>query len=190
MEAQTTYQLLRHLASPIVVVTSSWSGVPNAMVSNSALRASLTPAHPRILVLISKRNFTHDLILHSRAFALHLLRKDQMETVWRFGFFSRREREKMLPHEWEVHRTGSPILKDALAFFDCQVEMAVDTGPGTLFLGRVVECAPLSEGPLLTSDYFRKNMPPEWRPLYEAQLREAQRFAEDYLRRQGAPPHP
>lgn len=182
MDAETTYRLLRHLASPIVVVTSAWNGVANAMVSNSALRASLTPAHPRLLVLISKRNFTHHLILHSRAFGLHLLRTDQMEIVWRFGFFSRREREKLLPGEWETRRTGSPILKDALAFFDCRVEMAVDTGPSTLFLGQVVECGPLHEGPLMTASHFRTSMPAAWRPLYEAQLREAQHFAEEYLK--------
>ncbi|MCS7206934.1 MAG: flavin reductase family protein [Dehalococcoidia bacterium] len=183
MDADTTYRLLRHLASPVVVVTSAWEGIPNAMISNSALRASLTPAYPRVLVLISKRAFTHDLILHSKAFALHLLRTDQMELVWRFGFFSRREGEKLRPDEWEVRRTGSPILKDALAFFDCRVEATLDTGPSTLFLGHAVECAPLREGPLLTADYFRTHMPAPWRPLYEAHLREAQRFAEEYLRR-------
>ncbi|GBD11181.1 hypothetical protein HRbin23_00833 [bacterium HR23] len=86
-----------------------------------------------------------------------------------------------------MRSTGSPILRDALAFFDCKVEATLDTGPSTLFLGRVVECAPLSTGSLMTAGYFRQHMPPEWRPLYEAQLREAQRYAEEYHRRHSAP---
>ena len=34
----------------------------------------------------------------------------------------------------------------------------------------------------MTSAYRRANMPEEWRPAYEADLREAQRFAEEYVR--------
>jgi flavin reductase (DIM6/NTAB) family NADH-FMN oxidoreductase RutF len=150
------------------------------MISNSALRASLVPTIPRLLVIVSKRNLTHSLICNSRAFALHLLRTDQLKLVRRLGFFSGRDGDKLDLEDYTTGKTGSPILKDALAYFDCQVVNAMDNGGGTCFLGTVAEAGRLSEGDLMTSDYFRRHMPGDWLPLYEKQLREAQEFGLEY----------
>lgn len=180
MDPCETYQLLRNLASPVVAVTSTWQGKANGMISNSVLRASLVPTIPRLLVVISKRNLTHSLIWNSRTFAVHLLRTDQMELVWRLGFFSGRDQQKLRDWEYVTKVTGSPILKDALAFFDCRVVNAMDAGPGTCFLGTVVDAGKLSEGELLTSPYLRSHMPDAWRRLYDEQLREAQELGLQY----------
>lgn len=40
---------------------------------------------------------------------------------------------------WRANRTGSPVLVDAVAVFDCTLEAAYDAGSHRIFIGRVVE---------------------------------------------------
>lgn len=182
MDPDEMYGLMRNLASPLVAVTSSWKGKKNGMISNTALRGSLIPSAPRLLVFISKRNLSHSLIWESGSFALHLLRADQMDLVWKLGFFSGADTEKLEDVEYVMKSTGSPILKDVYAYFDCKIMNAMDSGYGTCFLADVVDGGQLTEGEIMTSNYFRKNMPEKWRPAYEEQLVEAQNFAEQHVK--------
>ena len=77
------YNLLRHLTSPIVAITTSAGGRRNGMIANSAQRASLVPSLPRVSVYISKTNFSHDLVYSSGLLGLHLLRGDQYDVIAR-----------------------------------------------------------------------------------------------------------
>src|SRR5207247_1174108 len=79
MRPDETYQLLRNLTSPIVAITSERGGKRNGMISDSAVRASIVPAIPRVSVYIHKFNLSHDLIFDTGRFAMHLLR--EYETV-------------------------------------------------------------------------------------------------------------
>ena len=65
--------LLDQLWAPIVAVTAAHGGRTNGLISSTALNASLVPESPRVSVHLSKRNLTHDLVLDSRALAIHLL---------------------------------------------------------------------------------------------------------------------
>src|SRR5438309_9864134 len=88
MRPDETYQLLRNLTSPIVAITSERGGKRNGMISDSAVRASIVPAIPRVSVYIHKFNLSHDLIFDTGRFAMHLLRNDQFELIHRLGFTS------------------------------------------------------------------------------------------------------
>ena len=169
-----TYTLLRNLTSPIVAITTSAGGIRNGMISNSAQRASLVPSIPRISFYVSKINFTHDLIYKSGVFTLHLLRNDQWDLIWNFGLQSGRDADKLSGMKIIEGKTGCPILEDCLAAFECNVVNAMDTGASTFFLGEVTQSVEGQEGPLMTSEYFRDNMPVEKRWQYENNLREAQ----------------
>src|SRR5205823_5302022 len=94
------YQLLRNLTSPVVAITCQRAGTRNGMIADSAIRASIVPAIPRVSVYIHKFNFSHDLIFETGRFVLHLLRDDQFELIHRLGFASGRTRDKLagLPH--------------------------------------------------------------------------------------------
>jgi hypothetical protein len=50
----------------------------------------------------------------------------------------------------------------------------MDAGAATFFLGDVVAATTASEGPVMTSEYFRANLPPDLRAQYEANLALAQ----------------
>ena len=72
--------------SPVVAITSSWQGRVNAQIAVTVVTASIVHTYPRLIVGIWKGNYTHEFIINSRAFALHLLRRDQIEVVRNFGF--------------------------------------------------------------------------------------------------------
>src|SRR5206468_2437277 len=75
------YQLLRNLTSPVVAITCQRAGTRNGMIADSAIRATIVPAIPRVSVYIHNFNFSHDLIFETGHFVLHLLRDDQFELI-------------------------------------------------------------------------------------------------------------
>jgi flavin reductase (DIM6/NTAB) family NADH-FMN oxidoreductase RutF len=175
------YELLRNLTSPVVAITSERGGKRNGMISDSAVRASITPTIPRLSVYVHKFNFSHDLIFETGRFVLHLLRDDQFELVHRLGFVSGRVRDKLgdIPHH--LGTLGVPVLDDCYAHFECRVANVMDTGSSTCFLGDVVAVgygsAAGPTGRVMTAAQFRAKMPAAWRADYEALLQAAQRFA-------------
>ena len=173
MTFDPVYTLLRNLTSPVVAITTSAGGVTNGLIVNSAQRASLVPSIPRVSIYISKINFSHDLIYGAGVFALHLLRNDQWDVIWQLGFRSGRDGEKLAGLGLLSGKTGCPLLQDCVAGFECKVVNAMDTGASTFFLGEVMNVHEGRAGPLMTSDYFRKHLPPERAAEYEANLRAA-----------------
>src|SRR5258708_31162249 len=97
---EDTYQLLRNLTSPVVAITSEHQGKRNGMILDSAIRASIVPAIPRVAMFIHKFNASHDMIFDSGKLALHLLKRDQFELIHRLGFFHRKDKDKLadIPH--------------------------------------------------------------------------------------------
>jgi flavin reductase (DIM6/NTAB) family NADH-FMN oxidoreductase RutF len=181
MEPGAIYQLLRNLTSPVVAITSLRETKRNGLITDSALRASIVPTLPRVVIFIHKFNFSHDLIFDTGRFVLHLLREDQMQVVRRLGFASGRTEDKLagLPHH--LGKLGIPVLDDCYAHFECEVANAMDAGSSTCFLGDVRAvghgAATQPRGLAMTAAYFRVNMPAEWRAEYDAHLGAAQRRA-------------
>jgi flavin reductase (DIM6/NTAB) family NADH-FMN oxidoreductase RutF len=177
-----TYQLLRSLTTPVVAITAAHAGTRNGMIIDSAIRASIVPAIPRVAVFIHKFNFSHDLIFGSGCFAVHLLRTDQYDLIHHLGFHSRRDMDKLATVAHRLGVSGAPILDDCYAHFDCRVVNAMDTGSSTCFLGDVVDvgfgAADGPRGDVMTAAYFRAHIPAEWREDYVRLLSIAQREAE------------
>jgi len=180
------YQLLRNLTSPVVAITCQRAGTRNGMIADSAIRASIVPAIPRVSVYIHKFNFSHDLIFETGRFVLHLLRDDQFELIHQLGFTSGRARDKLAGVPHRPGTLGVPVLDECYADFECRVANVMDTGTSTCFLGDVVAvghgAATTPRGAVMTAAHFRANMPSEWRADYEALLRAAQQFAADRSR--------
>jgi flavin reductase (DIM6/NTAB) family NADH-FMN oxidoreductase RutF len=170
----TPYALLRHLTLPVVAVTSSLEGRGNGMIANGAQRASLIPTMPRISLYINRTNLTHDNVYRTGALAVHLLRRDQLELVYRLGFRSGRDHDKLADIDTRPATTGVPLLADCLAAFDCRVVNAMHAGAATFFLADVVEVREGTAGDVMTSEWFRENLPAERLRQYETLLVHAQ----------------
>src|SRR2546421_2079113 len=174
LQPDQIYQLLRSLTSPVVAITSERGGTRNGMIADSAVRASIVPAIPRVSVYIHKFNYSHDLIFESGRFVLHLLRDDQFELIHRLGFASGRAQDKLAGVPHRPGTLGVPVLDDCYAHFECRVANVMDTGSSTCFLGDVVEvghgAAGRAVGSVMTAAHFRANIPAEWRRAEQALL--------------------
>ena len=174
MLTDSAYELLRQLASPIVAVTSSLQGRPNGMILDSAVRASISPQVPRLSVYVHQWHLSHDYIWKTGAYGLHLLHREQFDLVYRLGFISGRDRDKMAGVRHTYGGSGVPVLHDCYAAFECRVVNAMDAGASTLFLADIVATTRGQGADIMTADFFRTNLPEEWREEFGRNYRAAQ----------------
>lgn len=181
MRPEDTYEILRNLTTPIVAITTTWRGRHNGMVADSAMRASLSPRAPRVAVFVQKWNLSHEILLRTGLFVMHILHRGQWDLIWKIGFFSGRERpDKLEAFPYRLGRLGRPVLEDCFAWLECRVVNVMDAGGSTCFLADVVEAGRGPGAEVMTGSYFRANLPEEWRPRYLERLAAAQAFAERY----------
>jgi flavin reductase (DIM6/NTAB) family NADH-FMN oxidoreductase RutF len=179
----TPYPLLRHLTLPICAITTSADGRRNGFIVNSAQRASLVPSVPRISLYVSKPNFSHDMVLASGVFGLHLLRDDQWNVIRTLGLQSMRDvPDKLASLGTRQGATGCPLLTDVRAAFECRIINTMDAGAATFVLADVVDMKEGDAGDVMTSEYFRTHMPADIRRDYEAGLAYAQQILEPLSR--------
>ena len=179
MDPTLSYELLRSFTTPVVAITAERAGRRNGMISDAATRASIVPDVPRLMILVHKFNYTHDMVFDTGRFAVHALHRGQLDVVERLGFHSGRDGDKLadLPHR--LGALGCPILDDCWAWFECRVINAMDTGSSTCFLGEVAD---LGRGPgkeLMSPGWMRANIPDEWKESYLSKLQVAQDWARE-----------
>ena len=127
------------LDPPLWLVTAADGGRRGGMIATTVTQASIVAEMPRQLITVDKRHNTHALIEGSGAFAMHLIDETQLDLVWRFGLQSGRDVDKLAGLKFRAGATGSPLLSEALAWFDCRVEARMDSGDRTVYLAAVVD---------------------------------------------------
>ncbi len=159
--------------SPVVAITSAWDGKVNGQIAVTVVTSSIVHEIPRLLVGIWKGNYTHEFIINSKAFTVHLLREDQIPLVKNFGFYTGRNRDKFVEITYSTGITGSPVLDDVHSFAECRVLNVMDGGDMTAFLVEVVDGGIVSSGKWMTLEYFYSTAPPEWIAEYGMKLSES-----------------
>jgi flavin reductase (DIM6/NTAB) family NADH-FMN oxidoreductase RutF len=119
---------LRLLDRELWIITADDGPCRGGLIATWVSSASIDRERPVLLAGLAPNHFTTELVQSSRAFAAHLLRPEQTEIAWNFARDSGRDRNKFKDLEVEFHETGSPILKDCLAWFDCCVFARYDAG--------------------------------------------------------------
>src|SRR5437773_5551324 len=116
-DPQEAARALSLLWTPLVAVTAAQEGRRSGQVAVSVHGASIVPSRPRLTAALWKRNLTHDLVHASGAFAIHLLRDDQDELVYRLGLRSGHDGDKLGGLALSTGETGTPLLADCLAWY-------------------------------------------------------------------------
>lgn len=169
-----------------VAVTTNDDGHLNGLMSLSAGTMSIVPEAPRVTVSLTKYNLTHDMVLHSGRFAMHLLgNADELidaslDILMTLGGSSGRDGDKLGGLRHKAGELGCPILLDALSYVEGSVAHAFDVEESTIFVADVVAAERLNEGGRLNIGEAWKRLPPEWIHQYETnhvpQLQSARRF--------------
>lgn len=169
-----------------VAVTTVHEGRPNGLMSLSAGSMSIIPESPRVTISLTKYNLSHDMVLQSGVFAMHLLGNAadlldrSLDILMTLGGSSGRDREKMSGLRTKTGALGCPILLDALSYVEGRVVHSLDTEESSIFVADVVASERLNEGGRLNIGEAWAKLPPEWIEQYDAnhvpQLQSARRF--------------
>ena len=98
-----------------------------------------------ILICVGAQSATRDLILASNAFGLSVLTRDQLDVARVFGTRSSRDVDKFAGVGTHTAETGSPLLDDCAAAFDCRVKAVHDQDGQKFIVGRIVAAELLKE---------------------------------------------
>lgn len=140
----------------VYIVTVRTKEKINGMTAAWVSQVSFQPL--LLMVSIAPARFTHNLIKEAGFFAINTLDKNMHDLAVTFGFKSGRKIDKFQNVPYFDAPNGSPIIKNALAFFECKVKDTFVAGDHTLFIGEVVAAELLKKDlePLVFKweDYF------------------------------------
>jgi flavin reductase (DIM6/NTAB) family NADH-FMN oxidoreductase RutF len=156
--------------APVVAITSRWNEKINGQIAVTVVTSSVIHHIPRLIVGIWKGNYSHNFIYNSKRLCIHLLRKDQLELVKNFGFYTGREVKKFKNLLYSSEHTGCPVLNDCHSYAECEVINAMDGGDMTSFLVNVVNGGIKSHEHWMTLEYFYNNAPSDWIEEYSHKL--------------------
>lgn len=174
-----------------VAVTTVTEQRSNGLIALSAGAGSVVPEAPRIVIGLTKFNLTHDMVLESGVFVMHLLSAApetldaSLGIIQALGGRSGRDGDKLAGLNTKAGVTGAPVLTDALVYVEARVVTSMDCQESTYFMGDVVAAERQGRGDRLDIGTAWRSLPPEWVAEYERN-HEAQ---VDHARRsRGLPP--
>jgi flavin reductase (DIM6/NTAB) family NADH-FMN oxidoreductase RutF len=139
---------------PVVLVSVATEKVKNAMTVGWVSPVSFDP--PIVMVSISPKRFTHDLILEAGEFAVSVLSEDQMEISTLAGTLSGSKTDKLSHDQFQLFDAGNikaPLVRGCRAWFECKLVSHHTIGDHTVFYGEVIESkVDESKSPLVLFD--------------------------------------
>lgn len=137
MKQEFLQAMSRAAQSVCVVTTEGLAGRAGVTVSAMTSVSVDTPA-PSLLICVNEQSSACDAIRTNRAFCANLLREDQAAIADAFaGRTGLRGAARFTDSHWTHGATGSPILRDALAAFDCRLMHDLLIGSHRVFVGEV-----------------------------------------------------
>jgi flavin reductase (DIM6/NTAB) family NADH-FMN oxidoreductase RutF len=156
-----------------VAITTINKGEVNGLISLSAGAAAIVPEGPRVTIAITKFNKSHDMILESGVFVMHLLGNDpdmidnSLNIIMGLGGSSGRDGDKLSAFRTKPGITGSPVLLDALSYVEGRVIKSLDADESTIFLADVVASERFVKSGRLNIGEAWGKLPKEWIEQYE-----------------------
>jgi 4-nitrophenol 2-monooxygenase / 4-nitrocatechol 4-monooxygenase, reductase component len=135
--------IVGHFLSGVTVITTYHAGHAYGTTASAFTSLSLEP--PMILVCLNQTSQTGAAVLRARRFAVNVLAEGQEAAALHFG---RKDEDKFTDVDIDETSTAGPLLRDALATFDCRVVEDVVGGTHRVFLAAVERAAARRGAPL------------------------------------------
>lgn len=155
---QRIEEALKCVDPQVWIVTARAGDESGGLVATFVTKASIVTGCPRFLVGLANHHHTWQLVERSRQCVLHAIGKEHFPWVLQLGLVSGKQAggNKLSGFELTTLATGSPVLANSLAAFDCQVETSLKTGDRTVYLLEVKDAfsRETSETPLRFSELW------------------------------------
>lgn len=142
---------MRALATGVTLITTAHDGIRRGLTASAVCSLSASP--PMLLACVNKSAVAHDIITARNAFCVNILSTRQAALATLFADHSAIERRFEMG-DWRTGKLGMPVLGDALASFECSLDLAVEKATHTIFIGAVEAVHTTVGDPLL---YFGGN---------------------------------
>jgi flavin reductase (DIM6/NTAB) family NADH-FMN oxidoreductase RutF len=127
---------MRHLAGGVSVITVGRGNDITGMTVTSVASLSVDP--PTLIVSINRESSSWPLLQRDGFFGVNILNADQQEIAERFtGKDGLKGGDRFAGAQWVTRASGVPLLVDALAALDCEVEDIVERHSHAIVIGRV-----------------------------------------------------
>ena len=127
--------LFQRLTQGVYVVGVAHGEVRNAFTAAWVMQVSFDPL--LLALSISPQHLSYALLKQGRAFSVNVLKQGQLELAAHYGRPARAD--KLALTEWTTGRAGAPLLREFLAWFECQVVGEHPAGDHVLALGKVID---------------------------------------------------
>jgi len=136
ISSQDYRDAMARFAGAVHIVTTDGAAGKRGVTAIAACSVSDEP--PTILVCLNRQNPSNELFVENGVFALNTLAAGQQDISNVFsGFTDVASADRFSHGEWETLVTGAPVLKGALAVFDCQLIEAKEMATHRIYFGRV-----------------------------------------------------
>ena len=129
--------LFRRLTLGVYAVGVTDGQRRDAFTAAWIMQASFNPL--MLAVSINPANASYELLHATGGFTVNVLKQEQLELARRLGTRSGRDEDKLAGIPFRPGRLGSPILEEALAYFECELMGRTRAGDHELVLGKVVD---------------------------------------------------
>ncbi|MCR5503163.1 MAG: flavin reductase [Lachnospiraceae bacterium] len=161
-------KVMNKLSYGLFVLTATEEGKDNGCITNTAAQVTTTPN--RVTIAVNKDNYTHGMIMRTKACNISIISEDaEFEMFRQFGFQSGANVDKfseesgiwMKENKAFCRRAANGVLyiaKGCNAYLSLYVTDTVDLGTHTLFICDVVNGEILSEVPSATYAYYHAHI--------------------------------
>ena len=143
VDAMTMRQTMGRFATGVAVITTEQDGQPHGMTVNSITSVSLDP--PLLLVCFNRGARSAEAVVASGRFVVNVLSRRQQAIALRFAARGE-DHFAGLDLEYAGHRV--PVVPQALAHLECDVERIVEAGDHTVVFGAVIGASTRDGDPL------------------------------------------
>jgi flavin reductase (DIM6/NTAB) family NADH-FMN oxidoreductase RutF len=140
--SESIVALFQRLTQGVYVVGVAHGETRNAFTAAWIMQVSYDPL--LLALSINPKHSSYLLLKEGRSFSVNVLKKGQLDLADHYGTSA--QADKLALTDWTTDRLGLPLLREALAWFECQVVSEHPAGDHVLILGRVID------GKLLDSD--------------------------------------
>jgi flavin reductase (DIM6/NTAB) family NADH-FMN oxidoreductase RutF len=129
---------MRQLTGGVSVVTAGRGRDISGMTVTSVSSLSVDP--PALIVSINRESSSWPLVKRYGFFGVNILTSDQLDIAERFtGKGGLKGADRFAGARWMTRASGVPLLADALAAIDCEVEDVVERHSHAIVIGRVLD---------------------------------------------------
>jgi flavin reductase (DIM6/NTAB) family NADH-FMN oxidoreductase RutF len=143
-DLQVFKDAMSQMATGVTIVTSFFENTNFGMTVSSFTSVSLNP--PLVSICVDKRVTICSIIQNTKKFAVNILSHEQTKLGQIFSTPHIDMTQRFQNGTWTRKSNMSPVLKDSLAWIDCNLHSSHNIGDHLIFIGEVLSCHARKKG--------------------------------------------